>query len=404
MKRMMLGILFSGAMLVPAFGTNIKIPSLDLVTKIFGYNGQIVMQTQMYTDILIEGGYKFGGKIVVGFDGIMGFLDNPAYGQALPPLTFKSVSLDVRDLFGAPLSLSYFMGQYDYLCYGNDFPRLFGTADIKSTYRATYTLPGLAYEFDYRGIHRVDGTGIKLELTSPELPFGFGLYVYQDQNFVTVQPLFSAPSTPVVNLNYLFYNTGIFSSDLRFLINTEVFKMEAFAGGTIDTSTWSGYIRFGLLAYLGFGPVDFLFEAGVPQFDFVSGIGIDLLYALFESRLNLGPVTITPTVFMYPGQYLQQDTPDSSNRIDFNMSLSLFNPRRDPFSFGVEGDFVTYNLLSLASGFTYQLKVLPFISFATSGIYWEIKASMKLLDSAAPLTFDDMLASIQGLITVRAEF
>jgi hypothetical protein len=214
---------------------------------------------------------------------------------------------------------------------------------------------------------------------------------------------FDTTLTPVFfNTNYLFYNTGAYACDLRFLLNTEAFKLEAFGGGSINTNGWSGYIRFGLLAYVGLGPVDFLIEAGVPNFDFVSGVGIDLVYALFESRLNLGPISITPTVFMHPNQYLQQDTPDSINQIDFNLNLALFNPRRDPFSFGVEGNFVTYNLLT--GGLTYQLMARPFISFATAGIYWEIKASMRILDSAGAMTFQDMLASIQGLITVKAQF
>jgi hypothetical protein len=399
MKRIVLGVLLSGALLVPAFGTNVKIPSLDLATRIFGYNGELVVQTQMFADILIEGGYKFGGRIVVGFDGIMGFLNNPAFGQALPPLTFKSVSLDVRDIFDIPLSLSYFMGQYDYLCYGDDFPRLFGTAFIQSTYRATYMLPGVIYNFDYRGIHRINGTGIKLQYSAPDQPFGFGLYVYQDQNFVTVQTLMT--TLPIINMNYLFYNTGIYSSDLRFMINTETFKLEAFAGGTIDTGSWSGYMRFGILAYVGLGDVDFLLEAGVPKWDFGS-IGIDLVYALFESRINLGPISIIPSVFMRPGQYLQQDTPTEINKIDFNLNLAVFNPRRDPVSFGVEGNFATTDLLT--GSLVYQLRVLPFISLATPGIYWEIKASMVLIDSTTTLTFNDMLASIQGMITIKAEF
>jgi hypothetical protein len=403
MKRILLGILLSGALLVPAFGTNVKIPSLDLATRIFDYGGQLVMQTQMFADILIEGGYKFGGRIVVGFDGIMGFLNNPAFGQALPPLTFKSISLDVRDIFDIPLSLSYFMGQYDYLCYGDDFPRLFGTAFIQSTYRATYMLPGVIYNFDYRGIHRINGTGIKLQYTAPDQPFGFGLYVYQDQNFVIMQQLWDPLlSTPIINMNYLFYNTGIFSSDLRFMINTETFKLEAFVGGTLDSATWGGFIRFGVLAYVGLGDVDFLLEAGVPQFDFVSGVGIDLVYALFESRINLGPISIIPSVFMRPGQYLQQNTPTETNKIDFNLNLAVFNPRRDPVSFGVEGNFTTTDLLT--GTLAYQLRVLPFISLATPGIYWEIKASMVLLDSSTTLAFSDMLASIQGMITIKAEF
>ncbi len=405
MKRILLGIILSCALLVPAFGINIRIPSMQVMTLLFGYGGKLVTQTQTEMDLMIEGGYKFGGKIVIGFDGIMGFLSDPSYGQALPPLSFKSLSLVVRDMFGVPLSLSYFLGTGDYLCYGDDFPRLFGTGYIEPSYRAYYYTFNptftMTYLYEYRGVHRINGNGVKLEFQSPDMPFGFMWYVYQDHNFVTVDTMAGPPT--IVNMNFFFYNTGIYSSDLRFLINTDVFKAEIFAGGTVESGTWTGYARFGALAYVGLGAVDFLLVAGLPMLDFVSPFDIDLFYLFFESRLNLGPISITPSAFLRPARYLQKTNFLEVGRIDFNLNLSVFNPRRDPVSFGVEGNLATANLLTGIPP-NFQLNVLPFLAFATPGVFWEIKVGMTVWDSTTVITMNDFLASIRGGISIKAEF
>ncbi len=404
MKRLLIGIILATALLVPAFGINIRIPSMQVTTMLFAYNGKLVTQTQTEMDLLVEGGYKFAGNIVIGFDGVMGFLSDPSFGQTLPPLSFKALSLEVRDIFGAPLTLSYFLGTNDYLCYGNDFPRLFGTGYIEPSYRAFYYAPLLSYyAYEYRGIHRVNGNGIKVEFQSPEMPFGFMLYVYQDHNFVTARPVIDATVTPVVNLNVLFYNTGLYSADARFLFNTEVFKAEIFAGGTVESGTWTGYARCGALAYVGLGAVDFLLVGGLPQLDFASPFDINLFFILFESRINAGPISITPSAFMRPSRYLQEANPLEEGRIDFNLSVAVFNPRRDPVSFGVEGNLATAGIFS-GSTPAFQVNVLPFIAFATPGVFWEIKMGMTVWDSTVTLTMDDFLASLRGGISIKAEF
>ena len=61
--------------------------------------------------------------------------------------------------------------------------------------------------------------------------------------------------------------------------------------------------------------------------------------------------------------------------IDFNLSIAVFNPRRDPVSFGVEGNLATAGIFS-GSTPAFQLNVLPFIAFATPGVFWEIKVGM----------------------------
>ena len=73
MKRIIglviIGLIFAGA----GFAANITIPSIELTTYLFRdtTNDEFVMITDSELDILIEGGYKFGGKVSIGFDGFI---------------------------------------------------------------------------------------------------------------------------------------------------------------------------------------------------------------------------------------------------------------------------------------------------------------------------------------------
>jgi hypothetical protein len=402
MNRKILVALLLCALLIPVFGTNIKVPSLELSTRIYGYDGELIMVTDAQMDIVIEGGYKFGGKIVLGFDGAIAV---PGFAQSLPPVTFQSVSMVVRDILGSPLDFTYFVGTNDYVCYGDDFTNQFGTPFIQSTYRATYQtlpLPGVFINKEYKGLHRINGNGIKLAYFAPDKPFGFAWYLYQDHNFIQSIPLLAGPmgTIPIINSNIYFYDTGLYSTDLRFLINTESVKLEIYAGGTVDTKYWDMYMRAGGLLYLGFGPVEILLAGGVPRLDFTQIGGLEMFYILFESRFNLGPVNITPTIFFRPAQYLQQDFPAEAEKIDFNLNIGIFNPRRDFMSFGAEGNLTTQGL-ELGTT-TYQLRVLPYIKMATPGVYWEIKVSFLVMDSTQTLDASSFLSNIQGLIYIKA--
>jgi hypothetical protein len=403
MKRIIFFILLVSALLVTIFPANITIPSLEMTTKIFGYDGAPVVQTQTEMDITVDGGYKFGGSVIFGFDGFIGTVPDPSYGQTLPPLTFKAVSLTVRDLFGVPLSFSYFVGISDYICYGDDFSRLFGSPFIQSTYKASYNIFGTLNEIFYKGLHRINGNGIKLEFLAQDQPFGFTWYLYQDHNFVTISPLIDMGTlSPVINMNVLFYNSSMYSTDFRLLLNTESFKLEAFAGATLDFKTLTGYMRLGGLFYIGLGPIDFLIIAGIPQLDFTTAFGLDMFYILLESRMNFGLVNITPTIFFRPSRYLQQTNVDETNKIDFDLSIGLFNPRKDLISFGVENNFSTTDLFYSSPAISYR--VLPFVTLATPGVYWEIKVSFLIYDSTTTMTMNQFLSSMQGIIDIRAEF
>ena len=99
MKRRLFFLIVIAGLLSPAFGTDITIPSIEIATRIYGAGGQLVVDTDTQMDIVVEGGYKFGGKVVLGFDG---YIALQSVEQTLPPVTFKAVSLSAREIFGIP--------------------------------------------------------------------------------------------------------------------------------------------------------------------------------------------------------------------------------------------------------------------------------------------------------------
>lgn len=409
LRRELLGLCL-GLLTVAAFATNIKIPSLEIATSIYNNGSELVMFTKAQMDMVVEGGYKFGGRVVFGFDG---FLFYPDSAQFMPQLSFKAAGLTVRNLFDAPLSFSYFVGENDYVCYGDDFVRLFGTTYLQSNYQASYEViidntvsPPVTYFYNYKGLHRINGNGIKLEYSSPDEPFGFAWYLYHDHNFAYS---FLTPGSPV-NFNVLYFDTGYYSSDLRVFLNFQGFKFEGFVGGTINSENAELGMRCGSLFYFGVDDVNFLLVAGLPALNSHTAFDLSLFYILFEARVSLGPVTIIPTVFFRPSWYLQKDNTDlthvttsEANRIDFNLNLSIFNPRRDLISFGLEGNLQTKDLLTSPSA-QFHLFVLPYITLATPGVYWDIKVAFPLMFSNLFLSLEHIFSHAVGLINIRAEF
>ncbi|RPJ08124.1 MAG: hypothetical protein EHM28_05150 [Spirochaetaceae bacterium] len=410
MKSRLLMLVLGACLLFSGFGANITIPSIELATYILGIDHEMIMITDSSMDFLIDGGYKFGAKITLGVDGFIALpgdtATGPEKGTINLPLSLKYTEIIVRDLFGVPLDLSYFIGEGSNLCYGDEFSRLFGTPVIQSAFTPPLYIsdPLLFYQnpiLNYRGIHRINGNGIKLQYHPLEGGFGFEWYLYQDHNFRESYEIETA--TGIMNLNMIFLDTGWYASDMRFFLNTEIFKMEVFIGGSIDSGSFQGCWRGGALFFFGLGPVDIMAEVGLPTLDFGNIGGLEMFYILYEMRIHAGPITITPTIFSHPATYLQQPNMDNTERIDFAMDLSVFDPRKDFISFGFEGAMTTFFLFSMDDP-PWVLFLSPHITFATPGVSWEIKLRTTLWDSTMtsfdPQTF---ITSMQGVMSIRAE-
>ncbi|MGA2380690.1 MAG: hypothetical protein ABSG85_15435, partial [Spirochaetia bacterium] len=106
-----------------AFPANIVVPKMDLITRGAMNGGAFTLQTYGDITLAVEGGYKFGGSLAFNVQNLN--LEFPSLTPPTIPLGFLSASIIVRDLFSAPLSLTYFVGQNDTFCSGDGFS-LFG--------------------------------------------------------------------------------------------------------------------------------------------------------------------------------------------------------------------------------------------------------------------------------------
>lgn len=137
----------------------------------------------------LEGGYKLGGSLSLGFDSndlsyssrtasdnssttaeLANYIDSQTY------MTFQSAQIVLRNILSETGSLTYFIGKTDTFCSGDDFPLLFGTYPIATRYRGYLYFPD--NEFD--GIFTVNGTGIKLETTWGDGRILSSAYLYKD--------------------------------------------------------------------------------------------------------------------------------------------------------------------------------------------------------------------------------
>jgi hypothetical protein len=353
--------------LVPSFSANINVPTFELTTRGYMEGGAFKLNTRGNIDLLIEGGYKFGGSI--GFELESDELEDDSIEKYL---AFKSASVTVRNLFDLPLDLEYFTGDLDVFCSGNDFPLLFGTEPIASFLSGFYYFPtGIIYE----GIHAINGTGFAFSSASVLPWLNLALYLYQDGHF----------DSP-----------GNYSVDIRSMYNFEKFKMEAFVGASYGPTSLYGIYRSGLLLFYNTGVGgEFLTEIGIPRWDPVvdKELTIDLFYFLFEPRVRIYPLSIILTLFWHPQYYLQQETHELTS-VDINANFLFGDIRKTQLSGGLEA-FIGFRSQSE----TDQLlaKLTPYMSFNTSGVIWDVKVGTKLL----PFELNEL---IEAYIGIRTQF
>ncbi|HOV62274.1 MAG TPA: hypothetical protein PLG43_00140 [Spirochaetia bacterium] len=377
-----LAIMFTATTL---WAANLYVPQFELVTRGFvNEEDDFELATRGDIKFLAEGGYKFGGKIMLGFSN-----DNlsvnteeldpdtaaPAdivnYLNSVTPLYFKLASVTMRNLFSLPLNFTYFIGESDRFATGDDFVTLFGTAPFASRYRGYLYFPETV---QYNGIHGVTGTGLAFNTTFDTTWNNTSLYAYQNSVL----------------------GSEAYSFDLRSLVNTEFFKMEAFAGATIGPDTDNfGYYRAGLLLFLKAGETgEFFTQIGIPRWDPVDDpFDITLFYFLFEPRVKFDVLSIILTFFWHPSYYLDIQTEESGSA-DMNLNF-LFNDREDAVVKG--GIETSVSFTNDESQNEFGIIASPYLTFVTSGVIWNIKVNTKLL----PFALDDM---VEGFIGIKAEF
>ncbi|HON13474.1 MAG TPA: hypothetical protein PK897_05070 [Treponema sp.] len=393
-------------LLLPAllsFSAELTVPSLEMASTGTVQNGTFSLSSVAQADIALTGGYKYGGLLRLAFSSrdlekALGYgrtsLDLASADPVpaadynalvdrfnnLAALQFKLAQVSARKPFDLPVELSYFIGFSDSFCSGDDFPQLFGSVPVNSEFKGFAYFPqgiGGNPAYQYNGIHQAIGTGFHLSLLAWQnfIPM---VYLYQDSAFIN-------ESTGIPE-------SGRYSGDVRFLVNSQYVKFEAFAGATYPYGTYGMY-RGGMLAYFTTGTgADFLAQAGIPGWESGTDLKVDNLYFLFEPRLAIGIFALHITLFYHPVRYLQLLNPEERGATDINAKLLIGDILKYRLQGGLES---TVNLRSGASVNTLDLRVSPFVSVITEGIRWDFKIRIDPFKYTKPLEMADTFIGVR---------
>ena len=366
------------------FGANVTIPTFQLLTRGILEGGQFTLQTAGEVDINFGGGYKFGGQLSLALsENNLEEATQPA--AAYDPdnidallnrsLRFRSASVIVRETFGWPINMTYFIGEQDRVLNGDLFPAEFGADAIASDFRGLLFFPtGVVYD----GVHVVDGTGLSVSTSSAWQRVFLQGAIYQDA----------------------YLGAGNYSTDFRVAFNTPGFKVEGFAGASFPVgASLFGFPEFiyrgGVLMFYNTGQGgEFLAQIGVPRWLPATDGALDMgdFFVLFEPRVNINIISIVLTLFKHPESYEQQAT-DEGDAYDIFVRFIAGNIQENVVSGGLE------NGIRLRQGTSEQLRisVIPFLSINASGVIWDLRTDFKVL----PFALEDLFTAYIG---IRTEF
>ncbi len=372
MLKRTLSIIALSFCLVSAYGTDVSVPYLGLLT-----NGSLnaasafELSTRVSIDILMEGGSKFDAWFKLGFRspsveeylGSVGSLgavpSDDALSDVVGALALTTVAIQVKETFGLPLDLAAFVGHLDTFCSGSDFPALFGSKEFATKFRGYMYYPdGIGDDPSrrYDGLHEIYGTGIRLTMPGDKLvPF---LYVYQDS----------------------WLGAGYWSADARVLLNADPVKLEAYAGASLPVSTMGTY-RGGLLFYYDTGVIgDFYAQIGIPRWDPTQPFGMDMLYFMFEPRVRFGAGTLTLSLFFHPAWYLQSQT-NESGAMELRMDMGFGEVVEGGLRGGVELE-LGYDPNLAANALA--IDAAPYVQFIRNGVRWDMKLGLRAFPFPVP--------------------
>ncbi len=355
---------------------NFSAPRMELSTWGRMQDGDFGLFSRAYVELLLEGGDKFRGRTEFTFQ------DNHLEdSRPLPPaydadelqwtlqknLRFKSISVEMKKLFGGPINLEYFTGATDIFASGSDFLRSFDTDDFTSAVTGYEYFPqGVIYE----GLHAVNGTGLKLRAPGLAGCFDLSLYTYQDA----------------------YFPKGRYSSDFRLLYNAESLKIETFFGATYPSPPY-GLYRGGLMFFVSTGVGgEFFAQIGIPRWDpdTDADFAAELFYLLFEPRVRVDRFSVILTFFWHPLYYRQAATMEEGT-LDFFVKFMYGDHRKK----GIRGGLENKLGLQTRTRDEYHVQVSPFLSFLTSGVAWDLKLNIQL----QPFALDELIQTYIGIKT-----
>ena len=361
---------------------DLSVSNMELTTIGSIEDDSFVLDTFGEIDIDVRGGYKLGGALSLGIESesigpprerleagdtdseIISYLNSNSF------VFLKSAKVTVREAFYGPLDISYFTGEIDTFSDGTIFPSYFGSRRVASLFRGRFYFPDSVV---YDGLYTVDGTGIQLQTDFGRPWQLMSVYTYQD--------------------NYL--GRGHFTSDLRWTVNKEFFKLDAFAGGSYpygDYGLYHGGLMAGLFAS---ERGEFFAQVGIPRLSpGEDEMDIGLFYFLFEPRIHFGKGSLIFTFFSHPSYYKEYviSGTDETGEMHTNINLQFGKPEVSPLAGGIEGT-IHYNDDSDIDGV-----VSPYISFITSGAVWNLKFSWVATE------MNEVSQMFYAFLGVRAEF
>ncbi len=378
-KKFVLIVALSCLACMFAFGAGLSVPELSLVTIGELTDTQLfVLSTRINIEMLIEGGSKFDAMFKLGFrnPALETYFNNSETPLAIPAaptpsdlagaigkidditgIGLRTVAITVRDIFSSPVELSVFVGHFDIFASGDEFPKLFGTEEFSTKLRGFMYYPkGIGGDGRrwYNGLHEAFGTGFRLSMSN--LPIKPYLYLYQD--------------------SYL--GSGLYSADLRILLNSERVKMEVFGGASFPGGT-AGIYRGGILFYFNTGAIgDFYAQMAVPYWASGTAFGVESLYIMFEPRVRFGIGVLTLSFFLHPGYYLQTST-NEAGILDLKADVMFGNINKSGSQGGIEARlFYDPNKSTALLG----IEAAPYYQTIFHGVRWEIKLNAKILPFA----------------------
>lgn len=358
-------------------GADILVPRFDLLTRGYPSRGTLLLETRADIDLVVEGGYKFGGG--VGFsvrDPILEDSRDPTIAtpadveQSLQRyLALEYAEATVRSVFESPVSLTYFVGTTDTFGSGADFPATFGTAPFATHYSGPLYAYGTT---SYEGLYEVSGTGLEIGTDPLGDAVTLSAYTYQDLRF----------------------DPGVYSSDVRARFNSPFLKAELFGGATYPQAE-GGIYRGGVMAFFDTGTAgQFFAQFGLPRWDPWGDdpVTLDDFYFLFEPRVRLNLFSVILTLFWRPEYYNQIQTLDTG-ALDSNIRFQIGDYDQTRVRGGIETG------LHYRPEATDQLEVdaSPFISVTTSGVVWDFLVRATLY----PYEYEN---SFEGYLGIRTAF
>ena len=394
------------------FGAEIVVPNLELASRGAMINGDFGIASSIQADIALTGGYKYGITLGLGaeilnlekalsyrrlellpafadpptkaeYDVLVSEMNDRYNNQAY--ISIRSIKATIRELFGSPLEMSFFVGRHDKLASGDEFVDYFGTDPIATGLKGFFYYPeGLNNDPFLRfngAIHSILGTGLAFKAYLGN--FIPALYLYQDLSF------YQNPGGS--------YLPGCYSGDFRLLYNGEKAKFEMFFGGTYRKN-YDAVLRGGAMAWFGADSLSLLFQAGISYWEAGASIDIDNCYFLMEPRLRLEKMGVNLTFFYHPVYFMNQEIMEggkqANGRADINVRIFFGDLNKSAFEAGLE----TLVNMKVQDGENLTLWISPFVSAVTSGLHWNCSVRFN------PRYFWDKGDLMEAFIMLRTSF